>query len=119
MVKRNHYFYNSFFFYFLLAIPHIVNGKLELLPLIKTGCSVIFHKYEPLDLEACPYIIMVIKNTHTHTPPPPHQAPNHLQQDLKKLIDNSNDLLIDSTPRKLISGNNYIFYIILIFFNFN
>lgn len=86
-----------------------MDGKVELLPLVKTGCSVIFHRYEPLDLESCPYIIMVVKNTHSHPPPPPHRAPNHLQKDLKKLIEDSNDLLIDSTSRKLISGNNHIF----------
>ncbi|CAB4481210.1 unnamed protein product [Rhizophagus irregularis] len=85
-------------------IPHIIDGKVELLPLVKTGCNVIFHKYEPLDLESCPYIVMVVKNTHSHPPPPPHRTPNHLQQDLKSLIENSNDLLIDSTSRRLISG---------------
>ncbi|CAB5212101.1 unnamed protein product [Rhizophagus irregularis] len=85
-------------------IPHIIDGKVELLPLVKTGCNVISHKYEPLDLESCPYIVMVVKNTHSHPPPPPHRTPNHLQQDLKSLIENSNDLLIDSTSRRLISG---------------
>jgi hypothetical protein len=48
---------------------------------------------------------MVVKNTHLHPPPPPHRTPQHLQEDLKKLIKDSNDLLNDSTPRKLISGN--------------
>ncbi|UZO20703.1 uncharacterized protein OCT59_013122 [Rhizophagus irregularis] len=54
--------------------------------------------------QSCPYIVMVVKNTHSHPPPPPHRTPNHLQQDLKSLIENSNDLLIDSTSRRLISG---------------
>jgi len=103
-------------FYFYIAIPHVKNGKIELLPLIKTGCNVIFHKYEPLDLEACPFIIMVVKNTHSHPPPPPHRIPSNLQEDLKKLIKNSNNLLNDSTSRKLISGMNNNF--IIDFFSF-
>ncbi|CAG8776698.1 18653_t:CDS:2, partial [Rhizophagus irregularis] len=65
------------------SIPYIIDGKVELLPLVKTGCNVIFHKYESLDLESCPYIVMVVKNTHSHPPSPPHRTPNHLQQDLK------------------------------------
>ena len=102
-------------FFLYIAIPHVIDGKVELLPLVKTGCNVIFHKYEPLDLELCPYIVMVVKNTHSHPPPPPHRTPKHLQEDLKKLIENSNNLLIDSTSRKLISGNNYIFFTFLFF----
>ncbi|EXX77194.1 hypothetical protein RirG_026060 [Rhizophagus irregularis DAOM 197198w] len=47
---------------------------------------------------------MVVKNTHSHPPSPPHRTPNHLQQDLKSLIENSNDLLIDFISRRLISG---------------
>ena len=47
---------------------------------------------------------MVVKNTHTHPPLPSHRTPSHLQNDLKKLIKDSNDLLNDSTSRKLISG---------------
>ncbi|RGB26473.1 hypothetical protein C1646_770398 [Rhizophagus diaphanus] len=85
------------------SIPHVKDGKIELLPLVKIGCNVIFHKYEPLDLESCPYIVMVVKNTHSH-PPPPHRIPGHLQENVKNLIKNSNDLLNDTTPRKLISG---------------
>jgi len=56
---------------------------------------------------------MVVKNTHSHPPPPPHRTPCHLQDDLKKIIENSNNLLNDTTPRKLISGIKY-----LIFFSF-
>ncbi|RGB33073.1 hypothetical protein C1646_762086, partial [Rhizophagus diaphanus] len=82
----------------------IINEKVELLPLVKTGCNIIFHKYELLDLELCPYIVMIVKNTHSHPFLPPHRTPNHLQQDLKSLIENSNDLLIDSTLQRLISG---------------
>ncbi|CAB4410051.1 unnamed protein product [Rhizophagus irregularis] len=85
-------------------IPHVKDGKIELLPLVKIGCNVIFHKYEPLDLKSCPYIVMVVKNTHSHPPPPSHRIPGHLQENVKNLIKNSNDLLSDTTPRKLISG---------------
>ncbi|EXX69589.1 hypothetical protein RirG_094700 [Rhizophagus irregularis DAOM 197198w] len=85
-------------------IPHVKDGKIELLPLVKIGCNVIFHKYEPLDLKSCPYIVMVVKNTHSHPLPPPHRIPGHLQENVKNLIKNSNDLLSDTTSRKLISG---------------
>ncbi|CAB5121880.1 unnamed protein product [Rhizophagus irregularis] len=47
---------------------------------------------------------MVVKNTHSHPPPPPHRIPVHLQENVKNLIKNSNDLLNNTTPRKLISG---------------
>lgn len=105
-------------FYFYIAIPHIRDGKIQTLPLIKTSCSVIFHKYEPLDLDSCPYVVMVVKNTHSHPPPPPHRVPSHLQEDLKKLIKSSNDLLNDSTSRKLISGINKILLLISFLFYF-
>ncbi|PKY41880.1 hypothetical protein RhiirA4_502684 [Rhizophagus irregularis] len=55
-------------------------------------------------LKSCPYIVMVVKNTHSHPPPPSHRIPGHLQENVKNLIKNSNDLLSDTTPRKLISG---------------
>ncbi|PKB98184.1 hypothetical protein RhiirA5_384114, partial [Rhizophagus irregularis] len=61
-------------------IPHVKDGKIELLPLVKIGCNIIFHKYEPLDLKSCPYIVMVVKNTHSHPPLPPHRIPGHLQE---------------------------------------
>ena len=56
---------------------------------------------------------MVVKNTHSHPPPPPHRIPGYLQENLKNLIKNSDDLLNDTTPRKLISGIKF-----LIFFSF-
>src|SRR6266496_1245930 len=115
MIKKiNIYFlFKIVIFLFYVAIPHVKDGKIEALLLIKTGCNIIFHKYEPLDLKSCPYIVMVVKNTHSHPPPPPHRIPGHLQENVKNLIKNSNDLLNDTTPRKLISGIKY-----LIFFSF-
>ena len=62
---------------------------------------------------------MVVKNTHSH--PPPYQIPGHLQENL---IKNSNDLLNDIVPRKLISGIKFLiffsfyFILFLIIFNF-
>ena len=64
---------------------------------------------------------MVVKNTHSHPPPPPHRIPGHLQENL---IKNSNDLLNDIVPRKLISGIKFLiffsfyFILFLIIFNF-
>ncbi|GBB97822.1 hypothetical protein RclHR1_03080011 [Rhizophagus clarus] len=43
----------------VITIPHVKDGKIDILPLVKTGCNVIFHKYEPLDLNSYPYIVMV------------------------------------------------------------
>ena len=44
------------------------------------------------------------KNTHSHPLPPPHRTSYHLQNDLKKIIEHSNNLLNDTTLQKLISG---------------
>lgn len=57
--------YNDFFITFI-TISHIVDGKVQLLPLIKTGCNVIFYKYKPLNLELYSYIVLIIKNTYSH-----------------------------------------------------
>jgi hypothetical protein len=63
---------------------------------------------------------MVVKNTHSHPPPPPHRIPGHLQENVKNLIKNSNDLLNDTTPRKLIAGIKYlIFFLFILFINNN
>ncbi|RGB23061.1 hypothetical protein C1646_775071 [Rhizophagus diaphanus] len=35
------------------TIPHVKDGKIELLSLVKIGCNIIFHKYELLDLKSC------------------------------------------------------------------
>ncbi len=69
----------------------------------KLPCNVKFYKWEPLNLNACPYIVLVVKGTHSHPPPPPHSIPKSIKDQLQKIII-SNQNLEDVTPQKLISG---------------
>lgn len=79
----------------------------------KLDCNVKFYKWEPLDLDACPYIVLVTKGVHTHPPPPSHSIPESIKGQLRKIIELSNENLEDVTPRKLITGK---FYFLIIFF---
>ena len=83
---------------------HTKDGKPEKLKLHKLSCNVKFYKWEPLDLNACPYVVLVVKGIHSHPPSPPHSIPKSVKDQLQKIIESSNQRLEDVTARKLISG---------------
>jgi hypothetical protein len=83
---------------------HTKDGKPEKLQLQKLSCNVKFYKWEPLDLNICPYVVLVVKGVHSHPPPSPHSIPKTVKDQLQKIIESSNQNLEDVTPRKLISG---------------
>jgi hypothetical protein len=103
------------FFYVLinyiinLVIPHIKDGKAETLPLHRLTYNVKFYKWEPLDLKTCPYIVLVVKEIHSHPSPPSHSIPKSIKNQLQKIIKTSNQNLEDVTPQKLISGIFFFF----------
>ncbi len=58
----------------------------------------------PLNLQKFPFVILISKGIHTHPPPPLSKTPTCIKSELKKLIENTKDQLIDITAQQLISG---------------
>ena len=58
----------------------------------------------PLNLQRFPFVILISKGIHTHPLPPPTKTPTCIKSELKKLIENSKEQLIDITAQQLISG---------------
>ena len=63
-----------------------------------------FYKIIPLDLKKTPYVILVSKGLHTHHPPPPSNIPTEITEKLKKMLEETNEEIVDITARKLISS---------------
>jgi len=55
-----------------------------------------------VNLETCPYIVIISKGIHTHPPPPPVKIPINLVEDLQSIINNEN--LLNLTARKFLTS---------------
>ena len=84
----------------MVAHPHHSGNTITQGKLIKKSCGVRFSKLIPVDIKSCPYVILISKEIHTHTPPPPNQVPSTIRTRLQELIHQANN---DNTgPRLLI-----------------
>ncbi|RIA80292.1 hypothetical protein C1645_838961 [Glomus cerebriforme] len=61
--------------------------------------SVEFKMLTSLNLQRFPFVILISKGIHTH-PPPPSKTPTCIKSELKKLIENSKEQLIDITAQQ-------------------
>jgi hypothetical protein len=99
----------------LVAHPHRAGNIIKQGSMIQKTCGVKFHKLIPLDLEKCPYVILVSKGIHSHPPPPPCRVPTGIRIRLQELIRQASSDASDITPTQIITGDLLFFtYILLI-----
>ena len=80
------------------------NGAIDQGKIVAQKCQAKFYKIIPLDLKKTPYVILVSKGLHTHHPPPPSNVPTEITEKLKKMLEATNEEIVDITARKLISS---------------
>ena len=87
---------------FFLAFSHRCsdNKVIEGGSIIHKECQVKFYCITPVDLEKCPYIVIISKGIHTHPPPPPVKIPINLVEDLQSIIIGED--LLNLTARKFL-----------------
>jgi hypothetical protein len=67
-----------------------------------------FEFYYPHDYVACPYILLICRNTHNHAPPRPTKTPEYARRILQKLLCGLGWRLADATPRRLNIDSAFI-----------
>lgn len=71
-------------------------------------CPCYFDIYEPKDFSQCPYILIVSKNPHTHSPPPRTKPPAAIQEIFRTSLLSLGWRLADATPRRLLLDHGFI-----------
>ncbi|KAF8574025.1 hypothetical protein K439DRAFT_1624653 [Ramaria rubella] len=69
--------------------------------MIRQSCKVKFQIYEPYDLTACPFILIVVSGIHTHTPPLPLSTPIQVEAAVLDLLRRMGHELADAHPAVL------------------
>ncbi|PKY51330.1 hypothetical protein RhiirA4_546495 [Rhizophagus irregularis] len=77
--------------------------------IIHKPCQVRFYCITPLDLEKCPYIVIISKGVHAHPPPPPVKIPINLVEDLQSIMNDEN--LSNLTARKFLTKPTLLTYL--------
>ncbi|CAB4480127.1 unnamed protein product [Rhizophagus irregularis] len=92
----------------LIDFPHrfsnntVTDGSL----IIHKPCQVRFYCITPVDLEKCPYIVIISKGVHAH-PPPPVKIPINLVKDSQSIMNDEN--LSNLTARKFLTSTVHEF----------
>ena len=94
--------------FFLIAHPHRTGNVIKQGSIIQKSCGVKYSKLIPIDLEKCPYIILVSRGIHSHPPPPPSCVPISISTRLKDLINQANTDTGDVNPTRILSGNHIV-----------
>jgi hypothetical protein len=71
---------------FIAAYPHRAGNVIKQGTIIQKKCKVEFSKIVPLDIEKCPYVILISKGIHSYPPPPPCHVPTNICTQLQELI---------------------------------
>ncbi|CAB5371662.1 unnamed protein product [Rhizophagus irregularis] len=83
---------------------HLFQGLTQKLELKRLPCSVEFKMLTPLNLQRFSFVILISKGIHTHPPPPLSKTSTCIKSELRKLIENSKEQLINITAQQLVSG---------------
>ena len=54
--------------------------------IIQKSCNVKFSKLIFINLEKCPFVILISRGVHSHLPPPPNCVPISIRIHLQELI---------------------------------
>ncbi|KII88254.1 hypothetical protein PLICRDRAFT_29844 [Plicaturopsis crispa FD-325 SS-3] len=71
-------------------------------------CSADFDIYTPVDLFACPQILIICRNAHSHPPPRPIKTPPVLLDIFRDLLLSLDWKLADATPRKIVLDSAFM-----------
>ncbi|CAG8846009.1 31332_t:CDS:2, partial [Gigaspora margarita] len=82
---------------------HHSNGTIQKGSIIKHQCDIKYYKIVPNDIKNNPYVILISKEIHKHSPPSPSKVSNKIINKLKTIIEEASEELINITLRKLIS----------------
>ncbi|EJD33362.1 hypothetical protein AURDEDRAFT_177559 [Auricularia subglabra TFB-10046 SS5] len=90
--------------------PHrAANGSLQPgLMIQRLQCQARFRVYEPHDLAAHPFILVVCSNPHSHPPPERSMTPPLLREALNTALLNMRWQLADATPRRLALDSGFM-----------
>jgi hypothetical protein len=89
----------------LVAYPHRAGNIIKQGSIVQKKCQVKFSKIVPIDIESCPYIILVSKGIHSHPPPPPNHVPITIRSRLQELIHQADTNTTDITPTQIMTGD--------------
>ncbi|KIK80351.1 hypothetical protein PAXRUDRAFT_36216 [Paxillus rubicundulus Ve08.2h10] len=71
-------------------------------------CTSTFYIYIPQDLTACPHVVVICHNTHSHPPPAPIATPPSLVTVFSELLHDMRWQLTDVTPRHVMLDSGFI-----------
>ena len=103
---------------FLIAYPHCAGNIIKQGSIVQKKCGVRYSKIVPIDIENCPYMILVSVGVHTHPPPPPNHVPITIRSRLQELIHQADTDATDIMPTRIITGINLHVCIFSIFKGF-
>ncbi|KAF9232965.1 hypothetical protein BU15DRAFT_90533 [Melanogaster broomeanus] len=71
-------------------------------------CTSTFYIYVPQDLAACPRVVVVCRNPHSHPPPAPIATPPPLVATFSELLHDMHWQLADATPRRVMLDSGFV-----------
>ncbi|CAG8714304.1 13918_t:CDS:2, partial [Cetraspora pellucida] len=102
--------YDSFFNNYQRGHPsrggflhHYSDNTVQEGSIIKHQCNIKYYKIIPYNIKECPYVILISKGIHKHSPPLPTKIPNETTNKLKDIIKESSEELVNITSQKLVS----------------
>lgn len=105
MNHSNSRHYEVFILLFLLAYEHrTVDGSLDLVKLVSLPCDTSFQCFEPLEeyRAACPQMLVVCRNAHSHPIPLPIKTPPAIRREVFDLLSTIEQDLADITPQQFL-----------------
>jgi hypothetical protein len=84
---------------------NLVRGTLRSWPI---PCKAKFDIYTPNDLAACPQVLVICSNIHSHPPPAPVKTPEAFRVIFYKLLLTLSWKLADATPRRILLDSAFI-----------
>lgn len=73
-----------------------------------SGCSASFQVFVPYDIAACPRILILCRNSHSHPPPAPTKTPPALKDLFIDLLSLLKWKLADATPRRIFLDTAFV-----------
>ncbi|KAJ6475966.1 hypothetical protein C8R47DRAFT_1052240 [Mycena vitilis] len=83
-------------------VDHRLNGHLTRVELCHIPCEVKFRIWVPVNLQACPFVLVTSKGTHQHPVPLPERTPQGARVQIFRLLRTLRQDLADLTARRFL-----------------